>query len=332
MSKRARLLGSVLLLGVLAWRLEWGRLGPAFAGLRLELWALAVLVYVLAQAASSLRWQLLAGALGFGGPWGRYFAHYFLGMFFNLVLPTSVGGDVVRAWYLSRAEGRRAAAFVSVLADRATGLVVLIALACTAALCAPMSLAPWLAWAVTGLGAATVLGVLALPLLPCAAARAPLGRAKLQRLVEVGRACFARPGVLLAAGALGVVVQLANVVFVWLIGVGMGLEVPLAYYGVLVPLVALLTLLPVSVNGMGLREAGTVVLLAPLGVPAEQAVFLALLQFAAIGSASLLGGLFYLGEGWPRPRSEGSEEDRGDAEPVRGGADQGRARQPSAAA
>ena len=55
---------------------------------------------------------------------------------------------------------------------------------------------------------------------------------------------------------------------------------PPAYYGVLVPLVSLLTLLPISLNGMGLRELATVVLLAPLGVGAAEAVTLAVLSFA----------------------------------------------------
>jgi hypothetical protein len=86
----------------------------------------------------------------------------------------------------------------------------------------------------------------------------------------------------------------ANVVLVWLLGRGLGLPVPLAYYGVFVPLVALLTLLPVSVNGMGLRELGTVVLLAPVGVSTEKAVTLSVLTFAAFTAAGLCGGLFYL--------------------------------------
>src|SRR5205823_4899426 len=157
------------------------------------------------------------------------------------------------------------------------------------------------------------------------------------------------------------VVQLANVVLLWLIGLGLGLSVPFAYYGVVMPLVALLTLLPLSINGMGLRELGTVVLLAPLGVAAEQSATLAFLQFAAFSATSLLGGVFYLAGGYPSPddkvtrwqgdkvteeaaggsvtlspchpvtlSSEGEGPD--DAEPVRGGADQGRARQPPAAA
>ena len=97
-------------------------------------------------------------------------------------------------------------------------------------------------------------------------------------------------------------VQVANVVLVWLVGEALGLPVPPLYYGVFVPLVSLLTLLPVSVNGMGLREAGTVLLLAPLGVGRAEAVALSLLTFAVLTAASLAGLGFYLFGHFPRPR------------------------------
>jgi uncharacterized membrane protein YbhN (UPF0104 family) len=284
-----KLIGSLVLLAVLAWRLDWPGLGAAFAGMSPLPWLAALAVYLVAQAVSSWRWQLLAAALGCGGPWQRYLAHYFSGMFFSLVLPTSVGGDVVRACYLAGAEGRRCPAFLSVLADRVSGLAVLIALACVAALCCPVQLAPWLAGTVAALGAGALLGVLALPLLP----RLPLGQ-RLRSLVEAVQVCLSRPGLLAAVTAQSLLVQAANVVLVWLIGRGLGLPVPLAYYGVFVPLVALLTLLPVSLNGMGLRELGTAVLLAPLGVSTEQAVTLSVLTFAAFTAAGLSGGFFYL--------------------------------------
>ena len=80
-------------------------------------------------------------------------------MFFNLVLPTSVGGDVVRAWYLDGGSGRKVPAFLSVFADRASGLLMLIAIACVAAVCSPLDLPPRITWSVCGIAAAAVLGL-----------------------------------------------------------------------------------------------------------------------------------------------------------------------------
>jgi uncharacterized membrane protein YbhN (UPF0104 family) len=295
-SKRWRLLGSVILVTVLAWRVDWAELARAFAGLDLRLWLLAAGCYLLAQGVSSLRWQLLADALGHDCPWHRYLAYYFLGLFFNLVLPTSVGGDVVRAWYLGREKGQKVSAFLSVFADRASGLMVLIALACVAASCSPVPLPPWLSTTVIALGAGTLLGLACLPLLPRLERLPRIG----SHLVEGSRIYLRRPRLLVLVALLSLAVQVINVVLVWLIGKALRLPVPLIYYGVLMPLVTLLTLLPISLNGMGLRELGTVVLLAPLGVDSAHAVTLSVLQFAAFGAVSLLGGGVYLLGRFPR--------------------------------
>ena len=117
------------------------------------------------------------------------------------------------------------------------GADLALALACIAAICSPVALPSWLGWMVAALGAGTVVGVAALPAL----CRWPIG-GKLGRVAEVLGSYAGRPRLLAVAALLGVVVQLANVVLLWLIGEGLGLPVPLAYYGVVMPLVALLTL------------------------------------------------------------------------------------------
>jgi uncharacterized membrane protein YbhN (UPF0104 family) len=339
-SKRWRLVGSVLLVSLIAWRLNWRQVGSAFGALDVRLWVAGMGVYLVAQVASSLRWLLLARPLGLGGGLGRYTGYYFIGMFFNLVLPTSVGGDVVRAWYLARQAGpappagRRTAAFLSVLADRANGLAVLIAVACAGLWFYPVPLPGWVTATVTGMGAAALCGVALLPLLPALQPMLP-ERPLVQQMVG-GAIVYLRHGrALAAASLLSLAVQLANVVITWLIGQGLGLAVPFPYYCILMSVVAVLTLLPISVNGMGLREGGTVLLLAPLGVGSAEAVTLALLTFAVQALASLGGCGFYLFGRFPRftAAPEGAAaEGRSDAHAVGGGADQGRARKPSAAA
>jgi hypothetical protein len=188
---------------------------------------------------------------------------------------------------------------------------------------------------VVGLGAATAVGLVLLPVLPRLEERLP-PHPRLRQAVG-GAAIFVRhPGVLVGATLLSVVVQLANVVLAWLIGHGLGLAVPLAYYGVLTSVVAVLTLLPVSVNGMGLREWGTALLLAPLGVGTTEAVTLSLLTFAVQVAASLTGCVFYLFGRFPRfeaaTAAGAGVEGRDDAYAVGGDPDQGRIRQPPAAA
>lgn len=242
-------------------------------------------------------------------------------MFFNLALPTSVGGDVARAWYLDGGSGRRPSALLSVVLERLSGLLVLLALACVAVLVCPLALPGWLTAAVWGLGACTVLGVAALPFV----GRSRLLALRHRHLSTQLSGCLPllfRPGPL----ALSLVVQSANVFLVWLIGQALGVPVPGSYYWVLVPVVSLLTALPISVNGMGVREGGTVLLLGLQGVASATALGLALLWFAVFAAGGLAGAAVYLFGSFPR------YEVRPDGQSVGGGPDQGREGQRAAAA
>ncbi len=330
MKKKWRILVSVVLVAVLVWRVDWT---PAFAALaraNWALWAAGLGVYLFAQAVSSLRWRLLAHVQGFSGSRLRYLAYYFIGMFFNLVLPTSIGGDMTRAWYLVTRQGaglprekRQVAGFLSVSGDRLNGLFALIGVACVAALCCPTPLPRWIWWTVGGLAGSALAGAAVLPWVAALLASQP----RLRWLAEGASRYVNAPRTLLIATLLSFMVQGANVLLTCLLGAALDLPVPPAYYGVLAPLVALLALLPISLNGMGLREAGTVVLLAPLGVGAGEAVTLAVLTFAVYTAASLGGGAVLLLGRFPR-----YEEVRLNDHTFRGDSDQGRTGQPSAAA
>jgi uncharacterized membrane protein YbhN (UPF0104 family) len=345
-----RLLGSLILVGFLVWRIDWRQVASAFAQMEARYWLFALSLYLLAQGISAVRWQMLGKTLGLDGRYSDYLVHYFVGMFFNLVLPTSVGGDVVRAWYLGRTDGkshrlsegdslahpkdsaspqmgRRTAAFLSVLADRVNGFAVLIAVACLAASCSPIPLPGWIASIVAGMGAACLLSLAALPLLPWLRRRLPQPP-RLASVLDGAELCLRDRRGLIAVTLLSLVVQVVNVVLAWLIGEGLGLQVPPLYYGVLIPLVSILTLLPISLNGMGLREFATLKLLEPLNVSSASAVTLSLLIFAVYAATSLMGGAVYLLGRSPRFSMEASD----DADPIGGDSDQGRVREPPAAA
>jgi uncharacterized protein (TIRG00374 family) len=337
-NKIVRLTASVVLLGFLAWRTDWRRVGDAFRHLRLETWVLALGVYALTQLVSALRWRMMARPLGFREPLGRYLSYYYIGMFFNLVLPTSVGGDVVRAWYLDGKSGRRLPAFVSVFADRISGVVVLLALTLIALAVCPLQLPGWLMATTAATAGGLLLALAAMFALfrtpglkmdgapPATKSR----RSRLRRIQsavnEMQAAILPNRRLLLSTTVLSLVVQLANVLVVWLIGQSLGLSVPASYYLLFVPMVSLVTLLPVSVNGMGVREAAVVVMLKPLGVDTSVAFTLSFLWFAVYTIPSLGGVFFYLLGRFPR------FEVRPDDEAVGGDSDQGRAGQSGAAA
>ncbi len=335
----------MVLLGLLAWRTNWQQVADAFTHLHWGIWLLAVGIYVLTQVVSSLRWQWLAQPLGFRQSLDQFVGFYYIGMFFNLVLPTSVGGDVVRAWYLDGGSGRRMAAFLSVFVERLSGLMVLLVIACVAAAVCPLSLPAWVPWSVWGLTACGLLAALALPVIarvPWPGGRFPRLHSRLVRfsaqLTAVLRLYWQNPGVLASTTFLSAVVQAANVLVVWLVGRAIDAPVPASFYWILVPLVAILTLVPISVNGMGVREGATVVLLAPLGVGSGTAISLAFLWFLTYTVVSLTGVGPYLYGRHSRPPADETEpaenllQEQADHGSVGDHSDQGRTGQSSAAA
>src|SRR5262249_24077330 len=156
----------------------------------------------------------------------------------------------------------RMLALLSVLLDRISGLLVLLALACVATLACPVPLPVWVQLAVGAAAAGAAVGLAVLPArtrliarLDVGAGRGPTPLARLRNLAASLRHALAiyrrRPGLLVASTLLSVLVQAASVAQVALIGRAVGLDVPLAIYGIAATMVALLTLLPISLNGMG---------------------------------------------------------------------------------
>jgi uncharacterized membrane protein YbhN (UPF0104 family) len=296
-NKLLRLALSVGLLTRVAWRTDWDKVRAGFVDLRWEYWMAAVGLLILAQIASAWRWKLYADQLRMQRSLPQLTGFYFIGMYFNLMLPTSVGGDVVRAWYLDGQSGQRLPAFASVLLDRLNGLLVLVALACLAVTFSPMELPSWITLSVWSVAAC---GILALVGLQVFARLGRLGSGRLQQL-RSSLGLFCRPRMLAGTLLLSLCVQAANVLIVWLVGQAIHAPVPAAYYWVVVPMVSLLTLLPISVNGMGVREEAMVLFLAPVGIAEGTALTLSVLWFAVHGSVSLMGGAVYLLGHFPNP-------------------------------
>jgi uncharacterized membrane protein YbhN (UPF0104 family) len=318
-SKYLRIAVSVLLLSVIAWRTDFSVVGDKFANLNVWLWFAAVGVLLLAVIASAKRWQLFGQELRFERNLSQYSAYYFIGQWFNLSLPTSVGGDVVRVWYLDANSGRKLAAFASVFLERLNGLVVLIAVACVGVLISPIALDWWISACVWSIAGCACLGMASLPLLQ-RWEKVPLQRRQqLQTMLDLWRV----PRVIALATLMSIIVQVIGVFSLWFIGMALGLEIPFTYYCILGPMVSLLTLLPISVNGMGVREVGTVVFLAPLGVHEDTAKTLAFLWFAVNVAVSLMGGLVYLFGAYPKAETTPANEGTGDGSVDRN-SDQGR--------
>jgi uncharacterized protein (TIRG00374 family) len=275
-------------------RLRTVEFSPVIAGM---------VLYVAGQALSAFKWRLLLKPVGLTASYSRLLGFYFTGMFFNLFLPTIIGGDAVKAVLLARDSQAPARATMSVFMERNTGLCALLLIALGASWIAPpvrLSGTP-LPVLVLAIGACYLLvNIVLMSPLAYRAADSVIAATPLARMRPRARSLYdalmpykRSVPILVVALALSLVFQAFVIAVVFLSARALSLAVPLSAVAVFVPLVSLAGMVPVSVNGLGVREALYILLFGRIGVSAELAVSLALVYLAVTVVASLPGGLVY---------------------------------------
>jgi uncharacterized protein (TIRG00374 family) len=256
-------------------------------------------IYLGSQVASVVRWELLARAAGVPAERGRLFAAYFEGMFVNICLPTTVGGDVLKVLRVGVPNHKRIAA-ATVVADRGSGFVALVMLLVVGLMLKLDDNRRAIALSLSA--AVTLITILAAiwvwHFMPAIMAAANLRKEsvlrrtlrKSWRLVPtiVRPLVIRSPWVRVLVWAL--VVQSLNVAAVAAAGRAIGLSVPMAGLLVATTTVSLAATLPISIAGIGVREVSLPFLLAADGVPRELSVTLGLVWSVIVLAVGLLGG------------------------------------------
>jgi hypothetical protein len=298
---------SLVLLAVLLSWVDLARLWQTARGASPAWLALAVALYTAMAAVSAWRWGVLLRAQGVRVPVGTLFRSFLVATFFNNFLPSNIGGDVVRVADTAGPARSKTLAATVILIDRGLGLLALVGIAAVAATWVGLAdprlsgpLGPPLLWAVFLAGTAAALLAILAPA-AFAALFSPLRRLHTEwvdrqlRQVTTALQRFREDPAALAGGALGAVaVQLLLVGFY--LAVARGLAVPIggAALAVIVPMTFLVQLLPISMNGLGVREATFGFYFTRLGLGLEPALVVSFLGAALILAFSLVGGVVYL--------------------------------------
>lgn len=296
---------SLALLALLLSRVDPGQMAAAVRGADLALLFTCVPLYVVGQSLSTWRWQILLAAEGIRVRFWRLLALYVEGMFFNLFLPTAVGGDVVRGYRIWHLTGAGEGALASILVERLSGFVAMIGIAAAAtgvALGTGGMRDPLVVLFVAAVAAALAAGTILIssPTAFRLAERAAGRWAEAGLFQAVRRFCeamqrYRRHGRAVAAAlAISTAFQTLLISLVYLLAVALHLPVRFGQFLIFIPIVNVISMLPVSVGGLGLREGGTVVLLGTVGVGAAGALTLSLLWFAVAAVTSLPGGIIFL--------------------------------------
>jgi uncharacterized protein (TIRG00374 family) len=285
-------------LWVLAERIDLSRAAQMMGQAAPPLVAATFVVLLATSTVVALRWHLILSAEAPSPGAAALLKIVLVGMFFNQVLPTGVGGDAVRVWRCCRRGIGFGVAVRSILLDRACGYLVLV-LVYAANLPGLLRILsdPRQKVAVVAVLAAGLLGFVALLLLDCLPQLLLRLRlvAPLAALSRETRRLFMEPARSVAVLALSAVTMGLTVLGFKLVADGVGSHLPLGNWIMIVPPVMLIQLLPISLAGWGVREAVLVVALAPLGVPAEAALATSVLLGLCLIASSLPGGLIWLG-------------------------------------
>lgn len=231
--------------------------------------------------------------------------YYCIGMFFNSLLPSTIGGDVVKMYKLFGDTEKREEAAAAVFMDRYTGLVALLTIAAVATAVAPVPLPRQIYVAVYGAVAAAALltGLFAWKpvdrFVPSAApAAVHRAVAKLGTVQEAVTGYSRQPVTVGVALTLSIAFHALLATVNIALATAAGMQVPWPYFFVFIPIAAVILFLPISIGGLGVREAVYTYLFGLAGASAATAVSVSLLFQGIFVASASVGGLVYAAEGY----------------------------------
>lgn len=288
-----KILISAAMLALVFYYVDIGRLKERLLQVPLSLALLVVLGYAAGQVLSSYKWWLIARPGMDGVPWSRALRAYFIGNYANSFGLGLLGGDVLRGLVLAGKDGGKTRAFASVVADRAHGLAVLVVLGTIFAFCDGRNLiSPDMIYLLLLIPLGVVVGWVIGPqvLLSIIPAGTKL-RVKAEGLIEI----FPKDlPTIVWITTVSVVFHVSQILLHAVMAAALGLDIPLLLLFSSVPFVNILASLPISWNGLGIRENSYMWLLSSAGLSWEDALAFGAMWLLAVTASSAIGGIVSL--------------------------------------
>jgi uncharacterized protein (TIRG00374 family) len=297
---------SVGLLAFLFSRVDMTALWAAARRASIVWLAIALGLYFINVLTSAWRWQLLLRAQGVQLPTRTLLSSYLVAGFFNNFLPSTIGGDVVRIRDTARPAQSKTLATTVVFVDRVFGLMGLVLVAALGATVAMVMrgqdaspIWPYWLWAAFLVGLTAAAPAVIAPhgftrlLRPLAAFHPEWVGERIHRLTMALARFRASPAALAGCFTGAIIVQMLLVGFHF--AIVYALDMPITFWdlAVIVPVSFLIQMLPVSVNGYGVREATFAFYFSRLGVPISSALLVSLMATGLMMLFSLSGAAVY---------------------------------------
>lgn len=294
----AFVLKAVITAALLSWLLltiDMSQIGGRLQGV---FWPTVVLVIALLlgqTVLAAVRWRAIMGKL-IRWNWVATTRVVMVGQFFNQILPSTIGGDVIRGWYAHRAGLAIREAVVTVILDRVIGLQVLAVLvvAMSGAL-RDRILDPTVGFLLLASGSAILIATVIIAALDAVLRNRDARIIRL--LVEMAsqlRTLMMSPRRYLYILAVSAAIHGITIISIFLLADALSLRVSLLDMALIVPPVMVLSMLPISLGGWGVREGAMVIGLSQVGVPGSESLILSLLFGLVITAAGMVGGLVWL--------------------------------------
>jgi len=296
-----RVLISLVLIVILLYimRNRYGQILHSLSGTDIYLLALALLVFISTITVSSIRLKLIAEAQGvIAITFLESLSLTFIGYFFNNFLPTAIGGDVVKAYYLSKKSVDKISSYTSVFVDRAIGLFTMIIMAVIALVFVQNQIIDkmlrLMIYVVALIFLAAVLFVtnknIARKFSSVLSLVKPI-KEKLKSAYNAIHAYKDQKMAIFQAVIMSIISQLLYFLTIGIVAYSIGSRIPAMELLLRVPIVCAVSVLP-SINGLGLRE-GSIVLLFGTVIGKEHAFAVSILLLLLLLVISLMGGVVY---------------------------------------
>ena len=264
---------------------------------------LAFITLILGKIITSYRWQVLLKAQDIEIPLRFLIGSVFVGQFFNSFLPTTIGGDAMRAYDTAALSKDSTKSVVSVFADRLIGVFALVFLALLALVIGFASgqdvsfyiIPVLLVFLLCSMGVLLVFNARMYKIMDQVLRLVSLDKvaAKLEEAHNSLRILRTAPNVLIIAFLASLLLQINVILFYYFIGVSLDLGVSFLYFAIIVPVALVVLLVPFSINGIGIREGIFVYLLTGLGVENKDAIALSWISFGLMLTQGIIGGIIF---------------------------------------
>jgi len=293
---------SIVLIALIINMAGAGRVREQLSGISIPVFLAAVAIENFGVAVSAKKWQMLLKIKGSGIPFLTAWKYYYIGTFFNAFLPTSVGGDAIKAYALSKNLERREEAFSSVIMDRMTGLIAVLGIGSVSLV------AGWKIIPEAALMLCLPIFILPVILLLLTFKTDIFGRmikwrifyrfGKFRDFVEKTyvsvREYKNMKGELLPVMLISLFYHFLLVMNNYVLSIALGLDIPIHYFFVFIPVAEILVFLPVTLQGFGVREGTYVALFSSVNLESAKSFALGFSDQIVKLIGNAIGGFVYL--------------------------------------